>query len=344
MLKPLSQKSLDKKYSELGLSGEKVKHLQAFFLCCSNLYGVISVRDAWDIFKRYEGSNYVRKKDFVTFSGIAQREAGHPYSVYELKEIYSGEETDDPQERIIVNNRLVIGGYNRFVFVYATEDHQAGKPFCLPDKEDFYSFSEDRFYLTPEGKQMKAFVEGLKSSGIEKNFDGASCGSLLDINGKSVKGKRLADFVFYTSSERFDIDYRKNETAKQKLREEYRIPASEKIMDRILLFLMTGGALVNQSFADEVEYLVRDMDREFGVCLTQKQFEQFTDFFVNLNNRSHLWLNRGWRPDDLFRQSPREMPPKMIFGPGLKKMFAAGELDRDGIEKMLAEMGVEVLN
>lgn len=46
MLKPLSQKTLEKKYAELGISQSKIDLLRKYFLCFSNLYGVIPIRDA----------------------------------------------------------------------------------------------------------------------------------------------------------------------------------------------------------------------------------------------------------------------------------------------------------
>ena len=91
-LKPLSKKTLEKKYAELGLPKEKTDLLHTYFFCFAHLYGVISVREAWDVFRHYEGVGVVRRKDFAAFSGIVQREPDHPYSILELKEVYRGEE------------------------------------------------------------------------------------------------------------------------------------------------------------------------------------------------------------------------------------------------------------
>ncbi len=135
-MKPLSSKTLEKKYSELGLSKEKTDLLGEYFLCFSNLYGVISVRDAWDVFRHYEGVGSVHKRDFVFFSGIVQRESGHPYSILELKEVYSGETTTDPLDRLIVNNKLIRSGYGKFMLIYTTEELQSDK--------EYYGFRKNR--------------------------------------------------------------------------------------------------------------------------------------------------------------------------------------------------------
>lgn len=302
MLKPLSQKTLEKKYSELGLSKAKTDLLHTYFRCFSNLYGVITVREAWDIFRHYEGTA-IRKKDFAAFSSIVQREAGHPYSVYEMKEIFSGEETDDPLDRMIVNNKLVLSGYNRFIYVYATVERQRDKPYYLPDKEAFLTFTDDLFYLTPCGKAMRTFIENLKTSGINKNFSGKPIGKITDLNGRPVKGKRLSDCIFYTYNEVADIDYTKSEVKKQKLREEFSITSAEKVLRRIQENIMTGGIFRNDTPAHDLKFLIKFLDDDFGVDLSREQVERFVELYMNLNNSSNLWLNCGWSPEDLFRFS-----------------------------------------
>ena len=133
-MKPLSPKTLEKKYTELRLSQEKIDLLHDYFLCFTNLYGVISVGEAWNIFREYEGTRLLHKKDFVAFSGIVQREPGHPYTVLERKEVYTGETTEDPAKRLIVNNLLIGTGYYKYVLLYNTVDGQMNKPYYLPDE------------------------------------------------------------------------------------------------------------------------------------------------------------------------------------------------------------------
>ena len=89
-MKPLSPKSLEKKYAELGLPKAKTDLLHDYFLCFANLYGMLEVREAWNVFKHYEG-NRIRKKDFIAFSGIVQREPDLPYTILELNEVYADE-------------------------------------------------------------------------------------------------------------------------------------------------------------------------------------------------------------------------------------------------------------
>lgn len=152
---------MEKKYAELGLSKEKTDLLHEYFFCFSNLYGVIMIRDAWQVFRNYEGVGLLHKKDFEAFSDIAKREPRHPYTILELKEAYSGETTDDPAKLLIVNNRLIRPGYGKYTLLYYTVDLQGGKPYYMPaEKLEFLSYAENRFYLSSEEKTWPAFWAG----------------------------------------------------------------------------------------------------------------------------------------------------------------------------------------
>ena len=340
-MKPLSLKTLEKKYAELGLSAEKTDLLHEYFRCFANLYGVISVRDAWGVFRHYEGIGTIRRKDFTAFSGIAQRETGHPYTILELKEAYRGETTDDPLDRLIVNNRLIRPGYGKFTLLYNTVDFQTGKRYYLPaEKREFLAHSEDRFYLSAEGKRMVRFLGQLKTNGICKDYDGKPSGKILDIEGKSVAGKRLSAFAFYTQNEQLEIGYAKRESQKEQLRREYRQTALDKLLDCIFIQLQTGGYVPRQSMTDFMGFILESMDEDYGVSLNKKQFTEFADLLVNLNNRSHLWLNCGWRPDELVRESGRPLPRSISVGPNMKKMLENEELDREELERRLKEIGI----
>ena len=171
-MKPLSPKSLEKKYAELGLSKAKTDLLHDYFLCFANLYGMLEVREAWNVFKHFEG-NKIRKKDFIAFSGI-----------------YADEPAGMSDMRLIVSNDLIGLGYRKYVRIYHLADSSADKPIWLPDsKEELLTFMTDQFYLSPEGKKMADFLSKLKTDGVFKNYDGKPKGEILDIDGNPVKGK-----------------------------------------------------------------------------------------------------------------------------------------------------------
>ena len=342
-MKPLSPKTLEKKCAELGLSQDKIDLLHDYFLCFSNLYGVISVEEAWNVFREYEGLQLLHKKDFVAFSGIVQREPEHPYSVLELKEVYSGETTADPAKRLIVNNRLIGTGYHKYALLYNTVDLQMNKPYYLPaEKASFLANVEDRFFLSPDGKQMVHFLGGLKTDGRYRDLDGKPCGEILDLDGNPAAGKRLSDFICYTQDEQFDIDYAKSEARKEKLRQEYRTTALDKVLYYIFRDIQTGGNLPNESPAETMQFLADFLSQDLGVEFTRARMERFCELYTNLNNHSHLWLNCGWRPDELRRSNPSGLPESISIGPNMKKLFVEGKMDQAAFERQLKELGIKL--
>ena len=61
--KPLSQKTIDKMFSTW--KPETVEKLHKYYATFSELYGVITLSDAWKVFKNYEPR--ITKRDFMTF-------------------------------------------------------------------------------------------------------------------------------------------------------------------------------------------------------------------------------------------------------------------------------------
>ena len=211
------------------------------------------------------------------------------------------------------------------------------------EKSLFMAFVEDRFFLSEEGKQMARFLGRLKSDGKYKEYDGVPRGDILDTDGNPAGGRRLSDFVFYTQEEQFEIGFVKSDAKKEKLRQEYKKTALDKILDLIFIEIQTGGYWPDKGMGDTLSSLLEFLDRDLGVSLTRAQFERFLKLYSDLNNHSHLWLNRGWQPDALRRRSPSSGPAVVYAGPNMKKMFEDGTLDRAKYEKELASLGIRLI-
>ena len=48
--KPLSEKTIERLYHEAGISNEMQTYLHTLFAACANLYGALSLRDAWSLY------------------------------------------------------------------------------------------------------------------------------------------------------------------------------------------------------------------------------------------------------------------------------------------------------
>ncbi len=338
MLKPLSQKTLETKYASLGLSEKKLDALHAHFRAVANLYGMMSVQEAWDLFRQYEGTVFVHKKEFVAFAGVAQRQEDLPYYVIDINEVFSEEKPLD-EMRLIVNKRLVLRGMHRFYPMYALYDKCQKYSIYVPEKDVFRSFVEDRFYQTKAGKEMVAFISALKTTGCGFDISKEKL-KLKDVNGQSVKGKRLDSFSFITPDEQFDIDYTKNETTKKALTQEYTELASTKALNLIKRRILEG------EFFDDVSAVstrIETLRRDFGVEMTMATVQKFIALYTELHNTSHMWCMFGWSPNELSAKYGSGRPKSISIGPNMKEMIANGELDPDDLRKKLDELGIEMI-
>lgn len=333
MQKPLSPKTLEKRYAELGLSDEKLQLLHTFFRCASNFYGVLPVSHAWQVFKHYEGLR-VHKKDFVAFSGVAQRDASLPYAIYELRELYSDEPSGDPLDRAIVNKDMVMHGYYRFLYVYNTLENQRCQSFLVPDQEIFLSFAEDQFYLTPQGKAMVDFIGGLRAGGTQRRWNGEVIGPMLDLNGEPALGKRLSGLLYRTQSEEFEIDISKRESEKRRLERESAALAADKVLRRMRVDIMTGFMEPDEEFDLQVQILNEDYD----VQLSKKQTDKFRRLFMDLYLQSSLWQLGGWTAVSLFYSGAAYGPERR---PTSEKVRKATPPDADKLVELRSRLGLD---
>jgi len=337
MLKPLSQKSLEKKYKELGLPQQKVDLLHQYFLCFSNLYGAISVGDAWTIFREYEGLGYVKKKEFYAFSGIAQREE-QPYAICELDEVYSEESDCSEKDRLIINKELIGYGHYKFADVWRLENARFGKPCYVPERHVFMTHVQDQFWRTRQGKEMKQFLENIRSCGTYvSNYRTMERKELIDIHGNKVKGRAMKDITVIDFHEQFMIDYEKRESRKKALAEEYSVPASEKLM----YMIKHSAHLGTDNPAEDLSFFFRFFDEVYGAQFSVKEAQRFVRLQMNLNNDSNLWVNWGYAPMELHRVMDVDRPMKVTLGPGIQQAIKEGKIDGEALEKFLKENNLD---
>ena len=297
MLKPLSEKTLRKKYDSLGLPEEATDLLHKYFLCFSNLYGMISVREAWELFREYEGLGLVHKSEFYEFSGIVQREI-QPYKIVDLDEVYKDEENCSVGDRLIINDFLILSGYYKFRLVWDFDSvRRDDVPFYLPSKEELFQFTEDRFWKTPTAIKMKAFIENLTSDGKGRSYSDGPGWDMKDVDGNNVAGKYAKDIVMFTRFEQFDVEHENRQPRKQRLVAEYTKTVAEKIEHSIEKNIMCGDLYWGS--AKTISYLIESMSNEYGVSMTMNQVQEFLNLYMELNNISNLWINWGWTPKKL---------------------------------------------
>lgn len=323
MVKSLSQSTLEKRFAELGLSDKKVSVLNDFFLCCCNLYGVISVKDARSVFEFYNGASFVSEKQFSDFADLIARKSVLPYSFYTHKEIFPKDKSDLSECKYIVNNQLILGNPLRFSLLKNVLDKQGDKTFYTPERERFDRFIYDPFFSSIEGNKMKKFISRLKTTGTTIELLGER-GTILNLDGDPVTGKMLSEFYMHTLPEKAEIVLSKTEAKRKKAEERFHTTAAEKVLNRIRLYILAGSAFPNDTLSKELYYTLKFMLTQLGVSLTHVQTDRFIDMFIELNNNSNVWLNRGHSPREMFSAVSDKTAKSIYSSPLIAEVVKSG--------------------
>jgi len=324
--KPLSEKSIERMYLQAGLSVESRVFLHKLFTACSNLYGVISVRSIWDLYRKMQDTApKLRRKDVIAFSAITRREV-QSYYVFELSELFSAEKNFD-LDRLVVNRALVGAGYGKYNRFYSLMDELRDVPFYLP--EDILAYADP--VMESQEKALLKFLGNLKVTAemsMPKYGKPYPCAN---------KGKRLKEFSFMNRDESIFVEYEKKRPAVQTaLIEEYSGTEAEKILRQQNLYHHIGWldpATMFQIMLDEL--------MEVGVELSERQLERLLELTRDQYNNKHLWYLCGWSPVDLADVTG---PPTAIsFGPGIMQSIADGTLDKDELVDRVHQLGLEYM-
>ena len=161
--KPLSEKTLAKMYREANIDEKKSEFLHRLFHAASNLYGVIVLRDLWEILKQiapqYDMTG-IKRKDLIAFSNIVRRE-DVPYYVFEIDELYTEEKRLD-LEREIVNKSIIGLGRAQLVDYYRLVEAQADKPYYVPNNLLIYESPR----VAAEETRLLGFLKHLRVTEI----------------------------------------------------------------------------------------------------------------------------------------------------------------------------------
>ena len=344
--KPAAARTLKTKYAELAATtsgridvstenGKEISELlHRFFAACSNLYGTIQLRGAWDIFCELEPAykNAIRRKDFLAFSDILRAE-DLPYYILKLDELYEAEPIAKPLDRFVVNKKLIRRGMARFDSFYDLVDVQGNKDYLILNHDEHYEWANpEKFRQSQAAKDMVRFLERLRV-----NYNSKS----QDVNGQPIAGKRLNSFIFWSKGETYEYDSSNRQWKKDDIAAENNVIESEKLMRKMESQVLLGNMPMPLStFWDSIAKRLE----EIGVNLSEAEFNKFFNLYVDLNNRSRLWCTCGWTPDELFSLNSENYTgtPEISFGPNMQKMFASGELDKDEFEQLYREYGFNV--
>ena len=325
--KPLSEKSLERLYTQAGLSTEACDFLHSLFAACANLYGAIALRDVWSVYQELKsGAPRIHRRDLIAFSTIVRREV-QPYRVYEIEELYTQEPHND-LDRHIVSKELIGAGYGKMFSFYALMDELGNQPYCVP--EYFLSYAVPP--ASAEESVLSNFIGNLKSTAKEcapkqrKTYPNEN------------RGKKLSEFSFLNLDEQFNLEYYKKVPATYSaLLEEYSGTESEKIMRSYRRTENIGYLRTT----DMIQNVLIELC-EVGVRLTETQHSTLMRLMMQYHNGSRLWCLRGWTPNELAAMHGNTGAPSISFVPGIQEAFADGTMDKNELVRKIKDLGWKV--
>lgn len=339
-MKYLSEKTLKKKYEFYHISENEVVLLHKYMNCFSNFYGAIQVEQMWKILKLYKIK--ITKEKFFSFIDIVQREKQN-YGIYDLCEVYSGETSSKTKDKLLINNELVGYGQGKFWLYYILEEkREDAVSICVLSNEEFLKHQIDKFWISSDySVAMVNFISNLRTSGMTKNVvTGLPRERILDIQGTPVIGKKLSEFCFYDSFERFLFKRETRPYYIEKFKEEHNVSAARRVLKNIKDHIMVGRRV---EFSQDFKYVLDDIVNDCGVEFSEEEFNDFTFLYMNLNNHSNLWNNYGWAPYKLFKNGV-DGPITLELGSEIKKMFDNGTFDYKEFEDFCDEHGISIDN
>lgn len=187
-----SRRKLNAMYREIPLKDTTFRTLRKYFNAMANLYGIISLKKAFEIISN-QSPSLVTEDEFLAFAEIARHEDEQYYilSSEEISDEAIAEE-DNVWEREIVNN-IFLEGDDIDLYIQ-TKLRQQGKPYYIPKKAELLKY-EDPFYCEcmPEVDAMRNF--------IDNTFD------LDSIEGEILLGVLLFEIRYYANGMSRSMEY-----------------------------------------------------------------------------------------------------------------------------------------
>lgn len=137
-------------YRQIPLKDNTIRTLRRYFTAMAHLYGIIPLDKAWEIIHS-QCPRMVKEAEFYAFAEIARHECRNFFIMGE-DELYCDIDVTDPSRREIIDPVLFILEEDLY---FLTKEHQQGKPYYVPDKQELLRYSDWLYYeKTPQRQQL----------------------------------------------------------------------------------------------------------------------------------------------------------------------------------------------
>lgn len=295
---PLSEGEISKLRAKAGISGEKYHFIRNFLGICAMMYGIMEMKDCWDVYTELkdigEELPKIHRADLGRAVEILRYEGAMNFRIYTPDEWngLQGMESRWPTWYLLNED---------FFFVGEEWKEKADSIRHEAESQDSWYISDDTDFMdTGKPESEKALLKLLKNLRVTKGFIPMN-GSLVNVAHEDI---RLGDFPWMTEEERQLVNnyrYGMNGFLKDELR-------AEEMEKRFLKKSAAEWALREFRFhlqmeeAGQVELCVRrflsllkdrmmaDISKEMEIKLVREA--------VELSNALHRWKKKGESPLD----------------------------------------------
>lgn len=294
--KPLSEKTLSRKYGELSISSEKLEFLKKFYNACICLYGFVSVREALEVYGQIahqEGVPALEEDDFYEPLDVFRRDGTVPFFIAYDEEVMEGDpEAGLPEETVIAHRNLMYTGRQWLYRILSLGEvrEEMGIPFYIPD----HFMSIQSIPVTEEEKELAEYLGNLRArGGVIRDFE------TKEIPKPSRYGPKLSTISYISATEQFIIDmiHSSGNDKNKKLHgvvdqiweKAMGKPASLRILDTFKTSCYLGQTL----YKDALDQVETDL-RWLGVSPRMWKKKDLRRLCRNAYESFPLWITYGW--------------------------------------------------
>ncbi len=181
------REAVEKLYSELPLPPKTVERLRAYFDAFANLYGILSLRKALEIYSKQ--NDPIPEDVFLAFAEIV-RHAPVNYAVLGEDELFTDVDPCAPMDRDIIAEHLLIVDDD----YEDTKAMQDDKPYYIPGKQTLLKYADDHYFEeTPEFRALRDHLRFQRDMSFEKADDIAAEMHLLAAMNEQDMNEILGD-------------------------------------------------------------------------------------------------------------------------------------------------------
>lgn len=152
------RRTLNRMYREIPMKDTTSRILRKYFTAMANLYGIIPLREAYEIAKHFSPRSF-SEEEFFAFARIAAHEDNN-HEILGEEALYTDGQPTAFADYEIVNLDLLEDIASEEMAYYKVKERQHGKDYYIPPtKEELLAYTDDGYVaVTPEYTAFKHFL------------------------------------------------------------------------------------------------------------------------------------------------------------------------------------------